>query len=88
MTPLAHSFCPMTNRWRGSFNSALSVFHLAFPSGHCVHRCNKLVAGSFPFHRGSMPQAWPNPSFERTAEKLRFSVPRRLRRRAAAQLKR
>jgi hypothetical protein len=30
----------------------------------------------------------PNPRFEGTAEKLRFSVPRRLRRRAAAQLRR
>jgi hypothetical protein len=35
-----------------------------------------------------LDSAMPNPSFERTAEKLRFSVSRRLRRRAAAQLER
>jgi hypothetical protein len=34
-----------------------------------------------------MPLA-PNPRFEGTAEKLRFSVPRRLRRRAAPQAER
>jgi len=33
-----------------------------------------------------LPQ-WPNHSVNRTAEKLRFSVPRRLRRRAAGYLK-
>jgi hypothetical protein len=33
-------------------------------------------------------RSWPNHRFEGTAEKLRFSVPRRLRRRAALQAER
>jgi hypothetical protein len=37
----------------------------------------------YPIHRRA-----PNPRFERTAEKRRFSVPRRLRRRAASQASR
>jgi hypothetical protein len=36
----------------------------------------------------SMKRPSPNPRFEGTAEKLRFSVPRRLRRRAAPQARR
>jgi len=36
----------------------------------------------------SATAAWPNPAVEGTSEKLRFSVPRRLRRRAAPHLER
>ena len=44
------------------------------------------VSHSAPSRAGFQP--WPNRRFEGTAEKLRFSVPRRLRRRAAPQAER
>ncbi len=46
-------------------------------------------AWSVVYHRGHpFQRCAPNPRFERTAEKRRFSVPRRLRRRAASQASR
>jgi hypothetical protein len=48
-------------------------------------QCIRVLSGacSAVFH-----PPWPNHRFEGTAEKLRFSVPRRLRRRAAPQAER
>ena len=57
----------------GSFRSALAP-------------CGRLVSQGSLTH--SATTAWPNPAVEGTSEKLRFSVPRRLRRRAAPHLER
>ena len=69
-------------------------------SGRC-RLPTSAVAGSFRAARAlrgrlvsqgsptrSATTAWPNPAVEGTSEKLRFSVPRRLRRRAAPHLER
>ena len=48
--------------------------------------CGCLVSHGSLAH--SATAAWPNPAVEGTSEKLRFSVPRRLRRRAAPHLER
>ena len=48
--------------------------------------CGRLVSHGSLAH--SATAAWPNPAVEGTSEKLRFSVPRRLRRRAAPHLDR
>jgi hypothetical protein len=64
---------------------------LRSPSGR-VGVWRSLLSGgvsSVVHHRGHPVQRCaPNPRFERTAEKRRFSVPRRLRRRAASQASR
>ncbi len=64
-----------------------SVWLRSPPGRVCVRR--PLLSGgawSVAHHSGHPVQRCaPNPRFERTAEKRRFSVPRRLRRRAASQ---
>ncbi len=64
---------------------------LRSPSGRVGVRRLLLSGGvsSVVHHSGHPVQrSAPNPRFERTAEKRRFSVPRRLRRRAASQASR
>ena len=64
---------------------------LRSPSGRVGVRRSLLSGGvsSVVHHSGlPVPRRAPNPRFERTAEKRRFSVPRRLRRRAATQASR
>jgi len=64
--------------WRRLPNSAVAG---SLRAAHVL--CRRLVSQGSPTR--SATTAWPNPRFEGTAEKLRFSVPRRLRRRAAPQ---
>jgi hypothetical protein len=83
--------------YQGCQRSRLSCSHtphsvwLRSPSGRVGVRLPLLSGGVWSVvHHGGHPlqRCAPNPRFERTAEKRRFSVPRRLRRRAASQASR
>ena len=84
------SFGATTRRGSPAPKSALRVAALACGGltspGSPVCFRSRCYARRLSVARHYAPSSpWPNPRFEGTAEKLRFSVPRRLRRRAAPQ---